>query len=358
MFKPKKILFFGELPPNTLHGASISNSININVLSRKFDLTVVQESYSINQHNTRGTIKYFNFLNSIISLFKTSITSQYSFYYGVIYLSTYGVLKNIFAILLFKIFNYNSKVILHFHRSDFPFFINKLTNKILFTFLNKIVNRFIILSKRQIHQFYTWNPDKFYVLNNTIEFEMSESLNRPNTYNIVYLSNFIREKGVIETIKSIIQLNEIDNFNINLNLYGSFSDNFLRIEIINLIRDHRFIKLHNAVSGDEKMRIIKLSDLLILPSFNEGLPIVLLECMSVGTPIVISRVGFVTEALEDDYPLYCIPGDISSISSAIKKFYSLEMPHILRTKLYQLYHTNFSIRNHEFALLNIFDFEN
>lgn len=40
-------------------------------------------------------------------------------------------------------------------------------------------------------------------------------------------------------------------------------------------------------------------DLLVMPSLHEGLPYVLLEAMSLGTPVVASRVGGLAEALED-----------------------------------------------------------
>ena len=39
----KKILFTGELPPNIYHGVSLSNRINLDLLSSKFDITVDEE---------------------------------------------------------------------------------------------------------------------------------------------------------------------------------------------------------------------------------------------------------------------------------------------------------------------------
>jgi glycosyltransferase involved in cell wall biosynthesis len=45
---------------------------------------------------------------------------------------------------------------------------------------------------------------------------------------------------------------------------------------------------------------IARSDVLVLPSFMEGLPIVLMEAMAIGTPVIASRVAGIPELVEDD----------------------------------------------------------
>jgi glycosyltransferase involved in cell wall biosynthesis len=49
----------------------------------------------------------------------------------------------------------------------------------------------------------------------------------------------------------------------------------------------------------EARRYLPLFDLLVLPSFTEGMPIVLLEAMAAGIPIVATAVGGVPELLQD-----------------------------------------------------------
>jgi glycosyltransferase involved in cell wall biosynthesis len=67
-------------------------------------------------------------------------------------------------------------------------------------------------------------------------------------------------------------------------------------------------------------------DLFVLPSlFGEGLPMVLLEAMSAGVPIVASRVEGVPEAVTDGREgLLVSPGDPRGLAQAIRRFISGE----------------------------------
>jgi glycosyltransferase involved in cell wall biosynthesis len=62
-------------------------------------------------------------------------------------------------------------------------------------------------------------------------------------------------------------------------------------------------------------------DLFVLPSlFGEGLPMVMLEAMSAGVPVVASRVDGIAEAIADrDDGLLAIPGDAGDLARAIRQ---------------------------------------
>ena len=65
---------------------------------------------------------------------------------------------------------------------------------------------------------------------------------------------------------------------------------------------------------------IARSDVLVLPSFMEGLPIVLMEAMALGVPVVASRVAGIPELVEDGVNgLLFAPSDWTELGACIER---------------------------------------
>jgi glycosyltransferase involved in cell wall biosynthesis len=354
----QKILFFGELPPNTIHGASISNSLNIKMLNEKFTIKIVHERYNIKEHEKISITKLKNFLLDFYKFIKTSFSIKYDIFYGIVYLSTFGICKNIFLALVFKVSNPKSNIIFHFHRSDFSVFKSKFINNILFKLLNLLTNKFIVLSDKEKKNFN--KNTNVYVLNNTIENEINfnelSKINKDSssTIHLTYIGNFIVEKGIIELVNAVQEINTPKPI-INLKLYGEYASNELKLILNDLINNDVNIQIFPITYGVDKFNIIYNSDLMLLPSYNEGLPITLLECLYIGTPIIISKVGYISDILGDDYPLYCEPKSVNSLKKEILKFCNKELIHFNSDVLHN-YYKNYSHKVHRIQLLEIFNF--
>jgi glycosyltransferase involved in cell wall biosynthesis len=68
------------------------------------------------------------------------------------------------------------------------------------------------------------------------------------------------------------------------------------------------------------MRFLRYADTYVLPSFVEGLPISLLEAMSLGVPSISTNVYAIPEAIQDgETGVLVEPGDADALASAIRK---------------------------------------
>jgi len=69
---------------------------------------------------------------------------------------------------------------------------------------------------------------------------------------------------------------------------------------------------------------LALMDLFVLPSlFGEGLPMVILEAMAAGVPVVATRVGGAPEAIRDGLDgLLAAPGDADDLARLIERVVS------------------------------------
>ncbi|MBC7910931.1 MAG: glycosyltransferase family 4 protein [Pyrinomonadaceae bacterium] len=68
------------------------------------------------------------------------------------------------------------------------------------------------------------------------------------------------------------------------------------------------------------LTLLRLADLFVLPSSNEGLPVALLEAMALGKACIASRINAIPEAVTDgETGILIPPGDSASLANAIAK---------------------------------------
>jgi glycosyltransferase involved in cell wall biosynthesis len=70
--------------------------------------------------------------------------------------------------------------------------------------------------------------------------------------------------------------------------------------------------------GDVEAELAQ-SDVFVLPSWNENLPLALLQAMATGLPCIASRVGGVPEVITKDCGVLVTPGDIGSLRAAMEQ---------------------------------------
>jgi glycosyltransferase involved in cell wall biosynthesis len=80
------------------------------------------------------------------------------------------------------------------------------------------------------------------------------------------------------------------------------------------------VRFAGRLGEEDTLNEIAAADILVLPSFMEGLPIVLMEAMAVGTAVVASRVAGIPELVEDDKNgLLFTPSDWDALAKCIRR---------------------------------------
>ena len=84
------------------------------------------------------------------------------------------------------------------------------------------------------------------------------------------------------------------------------------------IADH--VELLGWVRGEDKERLLATAVLYVLPSYNEGLPVSVLEAMAAGLPILTTPVGGIPEAVTDGVEGFLVePGDVRTLADRLER---------------------------------------
>ena len=124
------------------------------------------------------------------------------------------------------------------------------------------------------------------------------------------------QAGLLEAFASIVS--ELPNA--HLILVGDGPD----AAELRVLADRLELKSRVTFAGrlgeNDTLAQIACSDMLVLPSFMEGLPIVLMEAMAVGTAVIASRVAGIPELVEDEKSgLLFTPSDWGELAICIRR---------------------------------------
>lgn len=74
------------------------------------------------------------------------------------------------------------------------------------------------------------------------------------------------------------------------------------------------------VRGEEKDCLLRDADVFFLPSYNEGMPMSILDAMGYGLPVVSTNVGGIPKIVKNGFNGFCeVPGDVKAFSAGITK---------------------------------------
>ncbi len=137
---------------------------------------------------------------------------------------------------------------------------------------------------------------------------------------LVYLGYIYKEKGIFDLLDVIASNRDRWLGHLSLTIGGQWNED----QVLNFIKDNKLdeiVKFVGWVSGDAKSKILSTTDILILPSYYEGLPISVLEAMSYAMPVITTPVGGIPEVVTDGVEgTLFTPGDKAALTHAIDKY--------------------------------------
>ena len=112
---------------------------------------------------------------------------------------------------------------------------------------------------------------------------------------LVFAGKICKSKGLIPFIDCLDRLDYNDDF-IKVRLAGTGSDKESYDEIVEKANNSRFdIKFLGKLNQNDLSEEFNKADIFVLPSFYEGLPVVVLEAMACGTDVVVTDIPGVKE---------------------------------------------------------------
>ena len=143
---------------------------------------------------------------------------------------------------------------------------------------------------------------------------------------MLYVGRFVEAKGLNELLIAF-SLMAASDASLRLALIG---DGVMKSELVKTIESKGLkekIHLPGNLAPAEVASWIGASDLLTLPSWSEGYPNVVVECIACGRPVVATDVGGTKEILNPENGILVRPRDVKSLQEGLTEALSKPWDH-------------------------------
>lgn len=321
-----------------------------NVYIEKFD------TCRINRKSKDNKISFSNFKNFLL-LRKDLLKFAKKQDHDVIYFHSsvkFALLKDLLILSKIKK-NFDYQCVIHIHFADIDKILTGI--RIVDTLIIKLLQTLdsvVFLSQKTKDEFCERGLDKnkCKVLYNFSTFECDEeTLNKKNSQKVdvlklLFVGSIDERKGIYDLLNSLEGL----SIPFNLDICGKPIDFENENKFSNILK--RFgtnVRYCGYLSGKEKVKKFIDSDVLILPSYGEGLPVVIMEAYSAGCAVVATNVGAIPEILNENNGFLISPGNASEIKESLFSIYNGDLRKLQKNN--QICSKSFSFKNfcHSFA---------
>jgi len=331
----KKICFIAQFPP-PMHGLSKAVDTLYNS-----DLKDEFEFEKVDITNNK------KFIKNIITIFK----SNADLFYFTISQTKGGNLRDLIIMKLLE--KQHKKCLVHLHGGYYRQLVdNDLSSwqrKANYSAIRKLDGVIVLgeslkyifegmIDENKIFTVPNCIDDEFLLNKDEFEDKINNTENK-QVKDILYLSNFIKEKGY-EYVLKLAKL-EKENFDktgerkLKFNFAGKFFDDNDRQDFFYYINKNDlndFITYHGIVNGKEKKELLKKSDIFVLLTTypKEGQPISILEAMGNGMVIVTTNHAGIPDIVKDNINGIIIDKDKIIINKLYENINNIEFKEVLQ----------------------------
>ena len=228
------------------------------------------------------------------------------------------------SILALVAFAFSKPVIMHTHGCEFHIFYDNLP-KIVKWLISKIWQHcscVIVLSKSWKETYVSkcnLQSDRVLVKYNPVVVPRN-AINRKNSdkINFLLLGKINKRKGVFDLFQAIAQLPSDYKEKIELIVAGN-GEIKKAIGLAKELKIDSFVTFTGWVNTEQRDLLLAKTNVFVLPSYNEGLPMALLEAMSWRMPVITTPVGGIPEIVtHKENGLLVKPGNIQELAASMQ----------------------------------------
>lgn len=309
----KRILYFIKVPP-PITGATLMNQrvYESKLIRKAFHIRAIPISYmkKLDDMGKWQLGKFFKIISVYFKLFYELVFFRPRFVYFQISPHGYAFYRDLIFVSIIKLFRV--KILFHLHGKGINKYVKNEFKKKLYIYAFKN-SEIICLSPLLTYDIEDVYSGIIHIVNNGIKDIDSDLIKQENknkkTIQILYLSNLIKSKGILDFIDSLTLLN-MEDYQYNVAIVGAEAD--LSLIELQAILDKK--KLSNKVTyhgpkyGNEKYMILNRSDILVFPTKmqHETFGLVLLEAMQFRVPVITTKVGAIPAIIDDGKTGYLV----------------------------------------------------
>jgi len=278
-------------------------------------------------------------------------------------ISSIAFYRDLLISTLWKVYSYFTSldVYYHYHTKGIEQFVSATSRNLKLTnFFIKDVNIILLspLLEKDLEKVSKYKSILFLpngvedsIKDKDFDVYLDEKYKTIQTIQVLYLAHMMRDKGFLEVLELA---KSTKTKNIHYHFAGAWKDEGNEKEFFGFIKDYELeknITYHGFVSGKQKDKLFRNTNIFIYPSKNEAFGLAIIEALSYGVPIVATDEGSIPYILDEESGIVIknLEHLEKAFDEAIEKLVNIESAKYCRKR----YLDNFSLEQFEENLVRI-----